>query len=65
MSVSVSESVSVSVSVPVSMPVSAEEPGSVVSGMTGSVEVTPDKSPSGSVVEESETPVPEDDPRRG
>jgi hypothetical protein len=47
------------------VPVSAEEPGSVVSGMTGSVEVTPDKSPSGSVVEESETPVPEDDPRRG
>jgi hypothetical protein len=63
MSESVSESVPVSVSVPV--PVSAEEPGSVVSGMTGSVEVTPDKSPSGSVVEESETPVPEDDPRRG
>jgi hypothetical protein len=59
MSVSVSESMSVSVSV------SAKEPGSVVSGMTGSVEVTPDKSPSGSVVDESETPVPEDDPRRG
>jgi hypothetical protein len=52
-------------SVPVSVSVSAEEPGSVVSGMTGSVDVTPDKSPSCSVVDESEPPVPEDDPRRG
>jgi hypothetical protein len=48
-----------------SVSVSAEEPGSMVSGMTGSVDVTPDKSPSGSVVEESATPLPEDDPRRG
>jgi hypothetical protein len=56
---------SVPMSVPVSVSVSAEEPGSVVSGMTGSVDVTPDKSPSCSVVEESEPPVPEDDPRRG
>jgi hypothetical protein len=56
---------SVPVSVSVSVSVSAEEPGSMVSGMTGSVDVTPDKSPSCSVVEESATPVPEDDPRRG
>jgi hypothetical protein len=33
--------------------------------MTGSEEVTPDVSPSGSVVAESEPPVCGDDPRRG
>jgi hypothetical protein len=53
------------VSMSVSMSVSVEEPGSVMSGMTGSVDVTPDKSPSGSVEEGSEPPVPGDDPRRG